>query len=246
MPAATTASSVTVSVPRPDIASRAFTARLMSTCSSCTRSASIGQASLAVRSSSLTPSPMSRSSMWLVSTSTAFRSSGRIASTCLRPKASSCLVRSLPRRAASWISRRSLPGGAALAGLGQQQIGVAADHHQDVVEVVRDAAGQLADGFQLLRLSQLGLEPAPVFHLLLDPPLERLARPLGAAAGAAEQPHAQECAQDSRGDRDGEKLSRWRQGQSHVQSRSNGEATHESVGVYRRLVQFRAGSGIGG
>ena len=35
---------------------------------------------------------------------------------------------------------------------------VAGDAGQDVVEVVRDAAGQLADRFHLLRLAQLALE----------------------------------------------------------------------------------------
>ena len=33
----------------------------------------------------------------------------------------------------------------------------AGDHGQNVVEVVRDAAGELADGFHLLRLPDLGL-----------------------------------------------------------------------------------------
>ena len=38
--------------------------------------------------------------------------------------------------------------------LGAQPLHAAADDHQQVVEVVRDAAGQLADRFQPLRLAQ--------------------------------------------------------------------------------------------
>ena len=46
--------------------------------------------------------------------------------------------------------------------LHQQQVGRAHDAHQDVVEVVRDAAGEPADRFELLRLAQLFLERAPL------------------------------------------------------------------------------------
>ena len=41
---------------------------------------------------------------------------------------------------------------------GDEQLRVAVDHRQQVVEVVRDAAGELADGFHLLRLDELLLE----------------------------------------------------------------------------------------
>ena len=40
----------------------------------------------------------------------------------------------------------------------KQDLGVAADHGQEVVEVVRDAAGELSDPLHLLRLPQLILE----------------------------------------------------------------------------------------
>ena len=41
----------------------------------------------------------------------------------------------------------------------KQQIAVARDHGQEVVEVVGDASGQATDRFHLLRLAQLSLEP---------------------------------------------------------------------------------------
>ena len=44
-----------------------------------------------------------------------------------------------------------LPGG---------ELGVAEDHAEEVVEVVGDAAGELADGLHLLGLEQLRLAPA--------------------------------------------------------------------------------------
>ncbi len=49
-------------------------------------------------------------------------------------------------------------------GILQQQLGQAADHGEGVVEVVGDAAGELADGLELLRPAQ------PVLELLLAPP----------------------------------------------------------------------------
>ena len=55
------------------------------------------------------------------------------------------------------------PGGGRVAGI-QRLLGqrpVAQDHRQDVVEVMRDAAGQRADGFHLLRLQQLAFQCHP-------------------------------------------------------------------------------------
>ena len=49
----------------------------------------------------------------------------------------------------------------AVAGAGEREVGVAADRGEQVVEVVRDAAGELADGLHLLRLPELVLEPVP-------------------------------------------------------------------------------------
>src|SRR6185436_15058975 len=42
----------------------------------------------------------------------------------------------------------------------RQHLGVAEDAAEDVVEVVRDAAGEAPDGFHLLRLAQALLQPA--------------------------------------------------------------------------------------
>ena len=42
----------------------------------------------------------------------------------------------------------------------QQKFGVSRDHHQQIIEVVSDAAGEPADGFHLLGLTQLLLERA--------------------------------------------------------------------------------------
>ena len=41
----------------------------------------------------------------------------------------------------------------------RQQRGVAVNDGEDVVEIVRDAAGELADGLHFLRLAQLFLQP---------------------------------------------------------------------------------------
>ena len=42
---------------------------------------------------------------------------------------------------------------------GRQQRGVAVNDGENVVEIVRDAAGELADGLHFLRLAQLLLQP---------------------------------------------------------------------------------------
>ncbi len=54
--------------------------------------------------------------------------------------------------------RNHLPQGIAGAQLRQQQVAVAIDHGQQVIEVVRHAAGQAADRLQLLRLKQFFFE----------------------------------------------------------------------------------------
>src|SRR6266852_9146552 len=48
------------------------------------------------------------------------------------------------------------------------QLGPALDGANDVVEVVGDAAGQLADGFKLLHLAELLFEGPPLGHVLGD------------------------------------------------------------------------------
>ena len=71
--------------------------------------------------------------------------------------------------------RRRLPGGAGdllqllvLAPAAQQDLGVAADHGQQVVEVMRDAAGEPADGLHLLRLAEPALERDLLAHVVRE------------------------------------------------------------------------------
>ncbi len=47
----------------------------------------------------------------------------------------------------------------------EHQLAVAVDHREQVVEVVRDAAGQPADRFHLLRLTELLLQPLQLRHV---------------------------------------------------------------------------------
>ena len=83
------------------------------------------------------------------------------ASGCRRPKARSCEASFDPREIAaiavcSRCSPRRLPGHVA-----RQKLQIAANDLQDVVEIVRHAAGEFADRFHLLRLTKLifGLSP---------------------------------------------------------------------------------------
>ena len=68
----------------------------------------------------------------------------------------------------------------------EQQVAVARDHREQVVEVVRDAASQSAHRLHLLRLHQLLLQPS----LLRDVAHERLII-LDLAIGIAYRPHAE-------------------------------------------------------
>ena len=86
------------------------------------------------------------------------REQPRAASAWRRLKASSCRVRPAPRSTDCLISVASSRAASSGAELHQQQVGRAHDAHQDVVEVVRDAAGEPADRLELLRLAQLLLE----------------------------------------------------------------------------------------
>ena len=89
---------------------------------------------------------------------TSRRSTSSAWSVWRRPNASSWRVRSLARTAASRIAATfSLRGVAALE-LALQQVAVADHRGHQVVEVVRDPAGELADRLHLLRLAQLLLE----------------------------------------------------------------------------------------
>ena len=50
----------------------------------------------------------------------------------------------------------------------QHDLGVADDRRQQVVEIVRDAAGQAADRFHLLRVAQLFFEHQPLGHRIVS------------------------------------------------------------------------------
>ena len=146
-----------VSVPPPGIASRALTARFMMTCSIWPGSACTG-ARLGSRGGARVDmsSPIRRRSIGPVLATTSFRSSTCGCSTCWRLNASSWRVSAGRASAARWISsRRRCSVGIVRGQLVEQQLGVAVDDREQVVEVVRDAAGQPADRFHLLRLAQL-------------------------------------------------------------------------------------------
>jgi hypothetical protein len=55
--------------------------------------------------------------------------------------------------------------------LGAQQLGIGADHGQQIVEVVGDTAGQTPDRFHSLRLTQCGLGVLPILDLDVELPI---------------------------------------------------------------------------
>ena len=71
-----------------------------------------------------------------------------------------------------------------------QELGVQPDRGDQVVELVRDAAGQPAHGLHLLRKAQLLLEPNPLVHLMLES-LVRVGKLFGAFFYPLLQLHAQ-------------------------------------------------------
>ena len=80
---------------------------------------------------------------------------GTGASGCLRAKERRCEVRAAPRCAAfAARSTRTRMGCSACPSLLADELEVAEDHGQQIVEVVGDAAGELADRLHLLRFAQ--------------------------------------------------------------------------------------------
>ena len=75
-----------------------------------------------------------------------------------REKASSWRTRPAARLAFCLICMMSWKDGSVGAVVGEQQVGIADDRGQDVVEVVRDAAGELADRLHLLALDEVLLQ----------------------------------------------------------------------------------------
>ena len=96
-----------VSVPPAGMASRAFRARLTSTCSTWPGSACTSPRSAPSAVTTSMCSPIRRCSILFVSTTIVFRSTMRGCSTCLRPKARSCCVSDAARCAACSIASTS-------------------------------------------------------------------------------------------------------------------------------------------
>src|SRR6185437_13842874 len=99
-------------------------------------------------------SPISRRSIASTPDSVSFTLSTRGCSTCCRLKASSWRVSVADLLDVAAVFVRRIVGGM----VGEKQRGVALDHREHVVEVMRHAAGELADRVHLLRLPQLRLE----------------------------------------------------------------------------------------
>ena len=113
----------------------------------------------------------------------------------MRANASSWRVRS----AARWVDEmmRSSPCAASASTSLGESLDVGHDHHQDIVEVVRDAAGQFADRLHLLALPQLVLDVSAMRSFLDELLVDRrqlVARGHHAQALAAFV-HDRECAQ---------------------------------------------------
>ena len=81
--------------------------------------------------------------------------------TCLRLNISNCRVRAEARREALAICLSGPVNSGSPSCGGMQQIGVALDDGEDVVEIMGDARRELADGFHFLRVPELGLQ---LFH----------------------------------------------------------------------------------
>ena len=144
-----------VTEPPCGIASRAFTARFTITCSICVGSA---RTDARLRVEHRRPARRPRRSGGAASCpcreTTAFRSSTRGCSTWRRLNASSWPV-SAAARGRGLLDLLGVPPQPLVLLAGDQELGVAADRGQEVVEVVRDAAGEPADRLHLLRLAEL-------------------------------------------------------------------------------------------
>ena len=123
--------------------------------------------------------PIACVSMSLMPMISALTSTGRAASFCVREKASSCAVSFEPRSAAL----KALPASRKLRGRSSRatdQVEIADDRGQQIVEIMRDAAGQLADRLHLLRLDQrrLRLSRCAISFLQLRIGVVEIGRPL--------------------------------------------------------------------
>ena len=145
------------SLPPSGMASRAFSARLRIAVESWLGSTSAVQASSASSGVIWICSPSVGCSSFAVSSTSALTSISRGCSGCLRAKASRCLVR-LRAALGGFVDQLGDRGEFGLVGHGVgEDADRAGDDGQYVVEVVGDAAGQLADGVHFLGLPDLGL-----------------------------------------------------------------------------------------
>ena len=103
-----------------------------------------------------------------VSSTSPFRLTTRGSSGCFREKASRLRTSSAPRSAARSAMSAVSRARASATGPFGQQVQIADDDGQKVVEVVGDAAGQLADAFHLLGLRQLALRHPSIGHILTN------------------------------------------------------------------------------
>ena len=168
-----------VSLPPSGIASRAFTARLSSALSSWFGSVMVRHRPPASTVSIAIASPSVRRSSSDMPATSWLASTGRGSSAWRRANASSRWV-SVAARCAPCVDHAQRAADARLVGaerLRQQTArSVSAPpmiDGQQVVEVVRDAAGELADRFHLLRLAQRFLGAHALGDLLGDPLLQR-------------------------------------------------------------------------
>ena len=150
----------TVSLPPFGIASRAFTARFTTTCSSCDTSAFTGQRSRPCTGTSSTFSPSRRLQQHV-------EVGQRLAEIeHLRPQRLAARERQqVPHQARGAVGVLLDLHDVAERGIGrlvrvEQEVGRHHDGGEHVVEVVRDAAGELADGVHLLHLRDLLLQIA--------------------------------------------------------------------------------------
>ena len=153
------------SCPPLGMASRELTARFISTCSNMPRSALMEGRPGAKSTRKAMSSPKMRRSILPTLLTTSFKSATCKCSSCLRLKVINWRVRSLARlvAAADFFERVGRLGAGGRPG--HEHAHVAADDGEEIVEIVGDAAGQLADRFHFLGLAQLGLQPAALGHV---------------------------------------------------------------------------------
>ena len=142
------------------IASRAFTTRLRSTCSSWPASTQTTAGPAASSMTSVTSSPIRRRSIFSTPGHDLVQVEHlRAGATCRRLNARSWRVSASAAWPALTICSICAASGVLGAELVRDHLPVAEDHAQQVVEVVGDAARELPDGLELLRLEEAAPRP---------------------------------------------------------------------------------------